>query len=220
MQFIDYNSNYDDDLWDEDWDTKIIWDDDDEYLWDWPLAFSWTNNEVKELYLISWDKKTRTLFRWNIKDDPSITSPACDFTTWSGWCIATIEFLKLTWVDYWLAHTGTITDWSKFDWKVDTWNIHPDFTSDIDLVAWSNSDNYRIPLFPDYINVKNFKIFAYPNKDIKLAWKDLTTNTNISPYIKLQMTLEATAKRKRWIKWKNPEIKISTTINLTDIYSR
>ena len=31
-QFIDYNSNQDNDSWDEDWDWNFIWDDDDEYL--------------------------------------------------------------------------------------------------------------------------------------------------------------------------------------------
>lgn len=61
FQFIDYNSNYDYDNgfpWDENWDWNIIWDDDDEKIWNWPEAFSWS--EVKELYLLSWDKKHRT----------------------------------------------------------------------------------------------------------------------------------------------------------------
>jgi hypothetical protein len=33
------------------------------------------------------------------------------------------------------------------------------------------------------------------------------------------MTLEPTAKARRWIKWKIPEININTTVTLSAIYS-
>ena len=55
FQFIDYNSNHDDDSWDENWDWKIIRDDDDEHKWAGPEVFdAWC--DVIELYLLSWDK--------------------------------------------------------------------------------------------------------------------------------------------------------------------
>ena len=140
FQFIDYNSNYDDDWWDEDWDWNIIWDDDDEYLWLWPSAFTWWT-DIKEIYLISWDKKKRTLFRWNVWYDPdhptyswaTQTNTACDFSdastpTWS-WCLWTIEFLKLEWKDWWFDHdtSNTNTTW-EFDWLIDTWIIDNEFS--------------------------------------------------------------------------------------------
>jgi hypothetical protein len=34
------------------------------------------------------------------------------------------------------------------------------------------------------------------------------------------MTLSPSYKARRWFKWKIPKIKINTTVNLTDIYSR
>lgn len=219
FQFIDYNSNYDSDKWDEDWINWIIWDDDDEYLGFWPIAFSWS--EVKEIYLISADKKKRTLFRWNIKDDPDNPNNNCNFTTWSWWCRSTIEFLKLDWKDWWFDHdiTNSNKKW-QYDWVVDTWIIDKNFSWGAEVVAWSNSINYWQPLFGDNINVENVKFFVYPNKDRKLAWQDSDPKININPYIRIQMTLAPSYKAKKWFKGKIPKIKINTTINLTDIYSR
>lgn len=229
LQFIDYNSNYDWDswnLWDEDWDWEIKWDDDDEYLWLWPNTFtSW--EDIKELYLISWDKKIRTLFRWNVIEDPSYPLWNCDNIdsenpTWT-WCLWTIQFLQLEWKDWWMDHNiWTIDiDWSQYDWVIDTWIISPDFAWwSTDTVAWSNSTDYWVDLFPDTINIRDFKIFAYPNKDINLAWKDSSENINLSPYIRLQFTLGSSWKNRKKMKWNPPEIKFSTTINLTDIYSK
>jgi hypothetical protein len=34
------------------------------------------------------------------------------------------------------------------------------------------------------------------------------------------MTLSPSYGAKRWMKWKTPEVKINTTVTLTDIYSR
>ena len=227
FQFIDYNANYDDDwtfdLWDENWDGSIIWDDDDEYLGQWPEVFtSWSG--VTELYLISADKTKRTLFRWTVNNDMDAPlSSTCNISdgksyTWS-WCIWTIEFLKLDWKDWWLDHE--ISVWSnewEYDWVIDTRLIDNDFSWWTDIVAWSDSINYWLPLFPNSINVKSFDIRAYPNKDIKLAWKE--AGIDISPYIRINMVLTPSWKVKKKIKWKSPEFNISTTVNLTDIFSR
>ena len=243
LQFIDYNSNFDDDkiqpanivtlLGDEDWDWNIIWDDDDEYLGEWPKAFS--GSEVKEIYLISADGKNRTMFRWNINDDTDNPTNNCDYDTWSWGCRGTIEFLKLEWKDFWRDHDATSAWSTKYDGVVDTWVISKDFdpaypdisatkTLQYSIAAWkTNAGNiveYRQPLFWNNINVTDVKFFAYPNKDLKLAWKDAAPEVNIAPYIRIQMTLKPSYKARRWIKWKIPEIKINTTISLTDIYSR
>ncbi len=224
FQFIDYNSNYDDDLWDEDGDGNIIWDDDDEYVWEWPAWFvSWIN--VKELYLISWDKTRRTYFRWTVKEDPYATwsSLNCnfgtwEFPTWSG-CLWTIEFLKLDWKDWWMDHsTWSTASWTLYDWVIDTWLINENF-SGWWKIAWSDSYNW-LPLFPDSINVSDFEVYVYPNKDVKQAWKDKSEETNTSPYVRIKLKLSPSWKTKKKIKWKVPEFELNTTINLTDIYSR
>lgn len=218
FHFIDYNSNIDDDwtfnLWDEDWDGNIIWDDDDEYLGIWPDSFSWTLDQ-KEIYLISADKKKRTFFRWNIKQDETISTE----TRW------TIEFLKLEWKDWWFNHLQTWT--GLYDWVIDTWVIDKDFSwkTNIDkdnaIIAWGALDTwFWQPLFWDNINVSDVEFYLYPNKDLSLSWKDFSDNINISPYLKIKMTLSPSYKTRRWFRWKIPEIKINTTINLTDIYSR
>jgi len=233
IHFIDFNVNADDDnewtyniLWDEDDDWSFIWDEDDEYLWVWPLAFD--NNKVQELYLISSDLKTRTFFRWKVIQDPN-TSQACDFTTnpdnptWE-WCYGNIQFLKLNWVDYWLDHKLSWT-WS-YDWVIDTWIYEKDMYWD-DLtwtwvVAWSLDDDSSearwVNIFPSDINVKDVKFYLYPSTDIKLAWKDDSDRANIAPYVRLHMIISPSIKSKRVLKWINPEVKIATSISLTDIW--
>ena len=224
-QFIDYNYNADWDEgspWDEDGDWNIIWDYDDEYLWEWPDAFS-GSNIVKEIYLISADYKTRTYFRWNIKKDPD-TTLACNPNTWSWGCASTIEFLKLEWKDWWNDHNKSGS--GLYDWNVDTWLINKDFAwkSNYDdwnfIVAGSDANNYWQPLFWKNINVKNVEFFMYPNKDFKLSWRNVDPKVNIAPYIRLKMTLEPTAIARKWIKWKIPEIEINTTVSLSEIYSK
>lgn len=234
-QFIDYNSNLDSDYdlaicsswkeWDENCDWSIIWDNDDEYLWEWPNAFSWTTNinEVKEIYLISADKKKRTFFRWEIKKDPN-TSQSCDYNTWSWGCYSTIKFLKLEWVDWWINHDKSGS--GVYDWNIDTWLIDKAFSSETNIdknnsiIAWGADDIwFWQPLFWDNINVKNVKFFIYPNKDYRLSWRNTDPKVNIAPYIRIKMTLVPTYKSRSWIKWKIPEIDINTTVSLSEIYS-
>ncbi len=225
LQFIDYNSNFDDDWWDENSDWSIIWDDDDEYLWKWPNAFeSW--KDIKELYLISWDWKKRTLFRWNVYRDPNAPSgiectmnSSGTIVTWS-WCLWTIEFLKLKWVDYWLNHDLSMSDDFQYDWVIDTWIIDKDFTWWDEIIAWSNNNNYWVSLFPDDINVKDFQIYLYPNKDYNLAWKSVENNVNLSPYVRIKFTIWPSWANSTKIKWSNLELNFSTTISLTDIFSK
>jgi hypothetical protein len=222
-QFIDYNSNYDIDLWDENWDWKIEWDDDDEYLWDWPELFvSWEN--LTELYLISWNKKERILFRWKVeKDLDSPLSATCSMdannnVTWS-WCIWTIEYLKLEWRDMWLVHDLITSDNTRYDWVVDTWVINSTFTWVDWIVAWTSIVNW-VPLFPKSINVSEFKIYAYPNKDLWLSWKNDDSVINVSPYVILKFKLKPSWISRKKIQWEGKELDFSMTVNLSDIYSQ
>ncbi len=220
FQFIDYNSNYDDDLWDEDGNSYIIWDDDDEYLWIWPGAFSWWV-DMKELYLISWNKEERTIFRWNVMKDPSApVSSSCNVNntvTWT-WCLWTIEYIKLIWKDRWMDHSLSNADSTQSDWVIDTWLINPNFTWWKVQVAWTWSLNW-VSLFPDSINVAEFKIYAYPNNDISYNWKNDDVLSNVSPYIILKMKIKPSWISRRKVKSEWKDLDFSMTINLTDIYS-
>lgn len=224
FQFIDHNSNFNDDNWlpwDEDLDLNIKWDDDDENLWIWPEVFSgsW---KVQELYLLGGNKKTRTFFRWNVIKDPKAPSWVnCDFTnpetpTWS-WCLWTIEFLKLNLKDWWIDHSKS---WSwLYDWTPDTWIIDPNFAWTWWLVAWSNTWSYWVSLFPDSINISDLKFYLYPNKDLRLSWKEWWA-VNFSPYLRISYKLTPSWGKRWWIKWKIPELYFSTTISLSDLFSQ
>jgi len=224
LQFIDYNSNYDNDWWtpwDEDGDWNIIWDDDDEYLGSWPVAFEeWKN--IKELYLINGNKTERTLFRWVVDKDPySPWNCSLDWLnniTWT-WCIWNIEYLKLDWKDRWMNHDLTTTWSTQYDWITDTWLINPDFTSWIEKVAWSGSVDW-VKLFPSSINVSEFKVYWYPNININYNWKNNNVSSNISPYVIIKMKLKPSWVSRRLMKWEWKELDFSMTINLTDIYTK
>lgn len=222
LQFIDFNSNKNADawnLWDEDWNWNLIWDDDDENLWIWPEVFG-SGWNVQELYLISWDKKVRTYFRRRVIRDTGNMTQTCDFSTpsqptWS-WCLWTIEILKLHQKDWGISH-NQISSWT-YDWVPDTWIIDPNFSWTWWLVAWSSTWKYWVPLFPDSINVKDVKFYLYPNKDLNLSWKEWGIS-NFSPYLRISYTL-LPSRKKRWnIKWSIPELKFATTIALSDIFS-
>lgn len=221
LQFIDYNSNEDNDEWDEDNLNWFRWDDDDEYLWLWPKVFDWWTNR-SELYLISWDWKTRTFFRWKVLEDPDWNVP-CDYTNhktpnWNG-CLWTIQFLKLQWRDYWLDHLTWTSDEWEYDWVIDTWLYDKSFDEN-EKLAWSWSENKRVDLFPDTINITDFEIYPYPNTNIDYAWKDYSSSSNISPYIRISFNMLPSLKKRGNIKWSTPKIKIATTINLTNEYSK
>jgi len=43
------------------------------------------------------------------------------------------------------------------------------------------------------MNIKNFKIEAYPNKDVNLAWKE---SINISPYLRIKFSIAPSWKKR------------------------
>ena len=222
FHFIDYNSNHDNDWWDENWNWDFMWDDDDEYLWEWPEVFSgWLR--MKDLYLINWQRNKRTLFRWSVKTDPPYIP--CDYSNHSNptgtGCLWTVEFLKLDWKDRGMDHNvlSIDLDWTQYDGIVDTWIIDPDFTWWAEIVAWSNTNNYWQPIFPSLIDVDSMNIELYPNKSLEYAWRDFSPEVNLSPYLRIQLILTPSRKTKSRLKWKTSTIEINTTINLTDIFS-
>lgn len=224
LQFIDRNSDFDSDGWDEDWDTdgNILSDDDDLFLGIWPDAFSGSSdtNKVWELYFINWDGNERTYFRWNVGLDLDATLGSCSW--WEAmtgtWCLGTIEFLKLSWYDYWDDFTPSTSDAWEADGKIDTWFIHNDFNaSGTDIVAGSNAINYWQPIFPNSIHVSNVEFYVYPNKSLEYSWRDPDSSIFIAPYVQIKMTLQPSLKEKRKIKGSVPLVNISTTIQLSSL---
>lgn len=229
-QFIDRNSDNDGNNGDEDGDGSIFWDDDDLFLGIWPAAFSWSTNlnKVWELYLISNDERERTYFRWNVTDvSSSPFAPSGSNCIWltteapTGLgCQGTIEMLKLVGVDYGFDHDVSTmdTDGSQNDGVIDTWLIHPDYTSgSINVVAWSTSTNYWQPIFPESVNIKDFEVYVYPNKDIRYSWRDNDSSILIAPYIQISYTIEPNLRTKAKIIGESPSVEISTTIQLSNL---
>lgn len=223
FQFLDYNSNQSDDttcwawfnLWDEDCDWRIRWDEDDNNLWEWPVVFS--GNEVKEIYLIrKWKINERFFMRLNIKRDPLAQAGFDCASDWTGsWCLGNIQILKLDWYDLWMFHSWSITSSGQYDWIIDTWKCNNDYScSWIDNLP-NNIDDWWIDLLPSYINVKKFSVFIYPNIDYKYSWNWDADNI-VNPYIRINMDLWYSWERRKKLNWENPAISISTSINLTN----
>lgn len=225
FQFIDYNSNMNWDLWDEDGDWNIRWDDDDENLWEWPSVFTWWEN-VKELYLISWDRKKRNYFRWTWKQDlnsPKDISnnyiyPCLSNVYWTG-CIWNIEFISLEWKDWWVNHNSWVVSTWSYDWIIDTWIVDKNLTSWAEVIAWSNNINYWQPLFSENISVSDFQVYLYPEKNKYYSWK-LSSINELNPYAKIKISLTPSWKKRRIMKSKIPVEEITTTINLSDYFSK
>lgn len=225
FQFWDYNSNLDADNGDEDGNNLILWDDDDDFFGRWPNVFS-TGAQVAELYLINWVKRQRTFFRYNVKLDPhrpvwaTCTSSDDNRTfTWSG-CLWTIEYLMLDGKDWWLDHDVATQDITQYDGVIDTWLINQKFTWWAEVIADSNTNNYWQPLFPENISVTEFKIFPHPNIDQDRAWDINDPQVNISEYVRVSIWMQPAWRERKKIKWNPKEYKFTTTINLTDIFSR
>ncbi|MDD2566174.1 MAG: prepilin-type N-terminal cleavage/methylation domain-containing protein [Candidatus Gracilibacteria bacterium] len=215
LQFIDYNSNASSDLGDENGDGNITGDDDDENIGQGQEAF--TGNKVEELYLIRKGKENeRMLLRLNIIKDPNaLTGSTCTFPAGTGsGCLGNIQILKLNGKDYGLDHSGSTNDSGQFDGRIDTRICNNDFYCP-KLYNIPGSNEGRIDLLPDYINIKNIKFYVYPKKDYKFAWAESDPNTNINPYVKINITLGYARSKRKILKGINPEINITTTINLT-----
>lgn len=223
-QFIDYNSDADNDNWDENGDGVILWDDDDAFLWEWPHAFD-SSGELKEIYLINKKLHERIFFRWHVQQDSDAPPSAiCDFTNQEfpsgNGCKWTIQFLKLKWVDWGQDHVLLSIDsnGTQNDGIIDTWVYDADFyglavdtAADLSII---DSESYWLPIVSDDIHVQEIKIFWYPSKDPEESWGDTTLNF-VSPYLQIYMKILPSWKNRKGIQWNIPEIEIHSTINLT-----
>ena len=135
----------------------------------------------------------------------------------------TLKYLKLEGVDWGYDHDVTKIDPSQFDGLIDTW-IYDKATYGLttDIVATNSVANskYRVPLFPNTMNVKSVKFFLFPNKDTRFSWKDNSAQVNINPYLRMEISLTPSRKKRKWLRWAPPVYTYSTTISLTDIFSK
>lgn len=196
IQFIDVKDDVDDKF-------GRAWDDDDTDTWKWPAAI-FDNQNIKELYLISKDKKKRIILRRALIDE-------WDWNNTGGiWDIPSerlysIQMLQLKWFDAWDNHDFQADVYSGvYDGVIDTWAC--------DLEAWfiCNGDrlwihltdpyyNYRLPRFvnsqtqdgwvnitPNDITVTDWNMIVTPTKDPEYAWAEPNQQRNpfITFYIK------------------------------------
>lgn len=183
-QFIDVKQDVDDKPW-------RAWDDDDTDTGIWPVAI-YDNTNVKELYLISKDKKTRVFIRnkmiesWDVNGDASITLPQEKHFV--------LQMLQLKAFDAWENHDFIFT--GVYDGVIDTWAC--------DASAWfvcngpavsATYSGYRLPANGNdgWVNLTNNDISVFsrnmeilPTKDPKLAWAEPSSQMN--PFIRLNVT--------------------------------
>jgi hypothetical protein len=98
--------------------------------------------------------------------------------------------------------------------------VNSRFAGNTTTIAASDTTNYWEKLFPNSISVSDFEIYAYPHKDIRLAWKDSNSSINQSPYIRLKLKLTPSRKKRTTIAGKVPEVEIATTISLSNEFSQ
>ena len=82
------------------------------------------------------------------------------------------------------------------------------------------NDAYRQPLFPDNINVTEFRVFPHPNIDLEKAWKESDENQNVAEYVRIQLGMQPAWKDRKMMKGEPKEYKFATTISLTDIFTQ
>lgn len=215
LQFIDYNADQNDDDWDANGNGSFIGDDDDLFLGQGPEVFT-QGDDAWELYLINTSGDIRTYFRWKVQVDPNRpTNKTCNTTsleTEKGFdgegCQWMLQILKLLGKD------------DNTDGQIDTWYIHPDFTSSNDEVKIDNNldiDSHWQNIFSDNIHVSRAEFYLYPNKNGQYAWAETTENIQVSPYLQLRLRLQPSWLERKKIRGSLPEVDIQTTVQLSQI---
>jgi hypothetical protein len=119
-----------------------------------------------------------------------------------------------------MNHDKNIQDMWTYDGVIDTWLIHKDFRGVNEQISGTDNKNYWVQLFPDTMNVTSFKIYVYPNKDLNMSWRDNDININVSDYARIQLSILPSRETKRKLQGKQKEINFSTTIALSDMFSK
>jgi hypothetical protein len=62
------------------------------------------------------------------------------------------------------------------------------------------NDTYWQSLFPENINVTEFKVFPHPNIDLERAWKESDDNQNVAEYVRIQLGMKPAWKDRKMLK--------------------
>ncbi len=76
-------------------------------------------------------------------------------------------------------------------------------------------DTEWVDLFPDTINVSDIAFYITPNKNYEYAWRENTQDIKSSEQVRISMTIGHSWANRQQIQTTNPNITITTTINLT-----
>lgn len=165
-------------------------DDDDTNNWLWPVAIR-DNQNIKELYVISKDKKKRIFFRrklistWDWDNSAAIDQ--------DNERLYTIQMLQLKAFDAWQNHDFDATTYrGVFDGVTDTWacDYEAGFVCNWSWI-WAIYSWYRLPnnledwwinLLNTDISVADWNMQIYPIKDLELSWWENQYQTN--PFIR------------------------------------
>ncbi|MCH8518639.1 prepilin-type N-terminal cleavage/methylation domain-containing protein [Candidatus Gracilibacteria bacterium] len=212
LQYIDHNSDANDDDGDADGSGSFIGDDDDLFLGRGPDTFSF-GDDAGELYLINASGDERTYFRWKYILDPDApTGASCPISSGgkmlSGTgCLGTIQTLKLQGED------------TNGDGSINEWIIHSDFVADTSrtLATSSDIDQYWQNIFSNRIHVSQAEFYLYPNQDLDYAWADSRPDLQVAPYLQLHITLEPSWRERKRLRGVIPSVDIATTIHLSQV---
>ena len=182
------------------WDVKknadsfqgCKWDDDDTYLWMGPVAIG-DNLHVKELYLISKDKKKRIFIRRKFISEEDLDG---NWIITTGEKLYKLQALRLRSFDIGSGHNADQIDLTYNDGHIDTWacDVQEGFVchgADIGGgFLWyklpADIDDWWIDLTINDITVDQFDLSIFPTIDPNLAWQD--TWIQIYPYIIWRIT--------------------------------
>ncbi len=190
VQFLDVKDDVDDKFW-------RAWDDDDTDTGKWPPAV-FDNNNVKELYLISKDKKKRILLRRSLlaQGDWNNDGTVGDIDSEN---LYTIQMLQLKAFDAGVNHDFDVTTYSGvYDGTIDTracdieawftckgpslWGVY----SGYHLPDVNNPQDWWINITSNDLSVADWNMKITPTKDPDYAWWEASQQRNpfITLYIK------------------------------------
>ena len=185
LQFWDVKKNADSYKW-------CKWDDDDTDLWIWPVAI-WDNLHVKELYLISKDKKKRIFIRRKLVWEQDLDND-WNISTWEK--LYKLQILKLRGFDIGSWHNANNIDSTYNDSHIDTWACDAQewFICHGAPINWwfsgynlpKDINDWWVDLTINDITVDQFDLSIFPTINPNLAWQD--TWVQIYPYIILRLT--------------------------------
>lgn len=199
QSFWQYQISYLDVKSDADWASadpasNVLFDDDDLKQWLWPIAIG-DNTNIKELYLISKDKKHRTFIRRSLVS-------SWDFDR--NWIVDknidklyTLQILRLRGYDAWNNHQwdGSSAEWYQ-DWIIDTWVCDSEkwFVCHWNqvMINWkpynlpADQNDWWANMLDWSISLNNLTFQIYPVKDPKVAWWE--ENIQVNPYFSVNFS--------------------------------